>query len=418
MAGNKLLGGIGVALSHPQYRLYFYSNLISTIGRWIYRSSAGWFTWELTGSYEWLGIIAFADIFPLVILAMFAGALSDRIGYMRVIRVTQLFAWILAGALALLILTDTITIWILLGVTILHGCNEAMSTPPRVSIVNALVPQKDLSAAIGLNSAQFNASRVIGPAIGGSLLLFLNAGWVFAIAAVTFIQFYIALFFIRTESGNAGGEGKLSPALIRDMWDGIAYAWNDKGIRFLLALLALTGFLVRPFMELAPGFADKVFDMQSDGMAIILSSVGAGGLIGSLFLARRGDTAGLTTLVTWSVGIQALALILFAATENIWIGTIFLFSVGVSMLVTGVGSQTLIQNTVDSSVRARVMSLFVMLSWGLPALGAWIEGAVAEYFGLQWTVGIGAFLCLLFGLWAVRAGNRLKDQLEYVPDRD
>lgn len=414
MADRSFFGGIGVVLSHSQYRLYFISNLVSTIGRWIYRSSAAWFTWKLTGSYEWLGIIAFADIFPMVVLSMFAGALSDRIGYMRVIRTTQLFALILAALLAVLILGDWIDIWILLAITIAHGCNEAISTPPRVSIVNALVPKKDLSAAIGLNSAQFNASRVVGPAIGGSLLLFLNAGWVFAIAAVTFVQFFIALFFIRTETGNAGGAGKLSTTIIRDMWDGVTYAWRNIGIRFLLFLLALTGFLVRPFMELAPGFADKVFGMQSDGMAIILCSIGAGGLVGALSLARRGKTAGLTKLVTWAVGLQALALIFFTMTNNIFIGAVFLFLVGVSMLVTGVGSQTLIQNNVDASVRARVMSLFVMLSWGLPALGAWIEGALAEYFGLQWTVGIGATLCLLIGFLSVRAVKSLSNELEHI----
>ena len=175
-----------------------------------------------------------------------------------------------------MILGDWIDIWILLAITIAHGCNEAISTPPRVSIVNALVPKKDLSAAIGLNSAQFNASRVVGPAIGGSLLLFLNAGWVFAIAAVTFVQFFIALFFIRTETGNAGGAGKLSTTIIRDMWDGVTYAWSNIGIRFLLFLLALTGFLVRPFMELAPGFADKVFGMQSDGLSFFAPSEPAG----------------------------------------------------------------------------------------------------------------------------------------------
>ena len=109
-----------------------------------------------------------------------------------------------------------------------------------------------------------------------------------------------------------------------------------------------------------------------------------------------------------------MALILFTITNNIFIGAVFLFLVGVSMLVTGVGSQTLIQNTVDASVRARVMSLFVMLSWGLPALGAWIKGALAEYFGLQVTVGIGATLCLLIGFWAVRAGKSLSNELEHT----
>ena len=343
---------------------------------------------------------------------MIAGALSDRIGYMRVIKFTQFFAWVLALILAILILTDLITIWVLLGITILHGCNEAMSTPPRLSIVNALVPKEKLSTAIGLNSAAFNACRVFGPAIGGGLLLFFNAGWVFGIAALTFVQFYVALFFIRTESGNAGGDGKPSFSILKDIGEGVSYAWNMPGIRFLLALLALQGVLLRPFMELAPGFADKVFGMQSDGMAIILSSVGFGGLIGSLFIARRGKIAGLTMLVTWCVGLQSVALMLFVATNYIWLGAVFLFVIGVTMLVSGAGSQTLIQNTVASSVRARVMSLFVMLSWGLPAVGAWIEGMLAEFYGLRWTVGFGAAVCLVLGIWSIRWGKKYRSELE------
>ena len=112
---------------------------------------------------------------------------------MRVIKVTQALAWILAVALAVLILADWINIWILLAITIVHGCNEAISTPPRVSIVNALVPQEDLSAAIALNSAQFNASRVVGPAIGGGLLLASAAGMSFAFGYGVFTMFPIAM---------------------------------------------------------------------------------------------------------------------------------------------------------------------------------------------------------------------------------
>ena len=100
MAKSSFFGGIATALSNPQYRLYWSSNAVSTIGRWVYRTAVGWLTWELTKDPKWLGIVAFADVFPMVVLSIFAGALSDRIGYMKVIKITQLGMCVLGAAFA------------------------------------------------------------------------------------------------------------------------------------------------------------------------------------------------------------------------------------------------------------------------------------------------------------------------------
>jgi predicted MFS family arabinose efflux permease len=410
MSSHALLGGIGRALSNVQFRRYWTSNALSTVGRWIYRTAVMWFIWELTKSTTWLGVVAFADIFPMVVLSVFAGAISDRIGYMRVIKDTQLAIVILTAVFSALIITDLITAELVVALSIIHGSIEAMSTPPRVAVVNALVEKADLSSAIALNSAMFNASRILGPAIAGGLLLVIDVGMVLLLAMITFVQFYIVLLFLRVE--QAGGTGKISMSLITDMWDGILYAWRHSGIRFLLVILTMVGLFVRPFMELAPGFADRVFGLGPDGLASILSSIGIGAMIASLWLARRGRTEGLTRIVTVSLAAQAGAVVLFTTTSNIYIAVVYLLLMGFFMLLTGVGAQTLIQNTVASAVRARVMSLFILLSWGLPALGALIGGWVASYAGLQITIGVAAAIVLIVYVWFHVAAKRLAPGLE------
>jgi len=407
-----LFGGIGRALSHRMYRRYWTGNAVSTVGRWIFRTALAWLVWEITHSAAWLGIVAFAEIFPMVLLSVFAGAVSDRFGPLRLIKAVQLGICITATLFAALVLTGLINIWIVMALAIVYGSLEALSTPPRVAYVHALVPKEDLSAAIALGSAMFNASRVVGPAIAGALLLAIDTGAVFAIAAVTFIQFYIVMFFLTDD--HRGGEGKMSRALLHDMWQGCVYVWNHPGIRFLMTVLTAIGLLIRPFMELLPGFSAEVFGRGSEGFAMLLSSIGAGAMVASLWLAHRGRTEGLTRLVTWALAIQGVALTLFAMTDIIWLAIPCLLVVGFFMLTAGVGSQTLIQNVCESRVRSRVLSLFILLSWGLPAIGALVAGWLSEFFGLQLTIAVGAAATLVIWLWARRAGDRLAVALERV----
>jgi predicted MFS family arabinose efflux permease len=165
-------------------------------------------------------------------------------------------------------------------------------------------------------------------------------------------------------------------------------------------------------MELLPGFAAQVFGRGPEGLAILLSSIGLGAMAASLWLARRGQMEGLTRLISNALVLSGIALILFTVAGHIALAAFFLVWVGVFMLIGGVGSQTLIQNVVEQKVRARVMSLFILISWGLPALGALVEGWIATFFGLQHTIAAGAAITLLVWLWGRPAGRKLAGELE------
>ena len=405
-----MFGGIGRVLSQRDFGIYWASNGVNTVGRWMYRIAVAWLAWELTESTVWLGIVAFAESIPLVIFSVVAGALADRVGYIRITILAQTATAAAAVVFAVLTLLGLITIELVVVFALLIGTLESLTTPARMALVHALVKKDNLAAAIGLTGATFNGSRFVGPAIAGILISVSGSGVVLAVVAATFTQFCIALLMIRVE------EPERSPGpwryIFSDMATGIRYGFTHPGIRFLLIMLGITGLFIRPVIELMPGFAAQVFDSGSDGFAILMSAIGFGAMVSCLWVGMRGRTEGLTGLVTLSLLVQGAALIASTQAGQIWVATICFAVVGFAMLVGGVGSQTLIQNAVASDVRARVMSLFIVISWGLPAFGALAAGWIASYVGMQATIAAGGVLTVVLWLWARPNAARLKADLE------
>ncbi len=167
-----------------------------------------------------------------------------------------------------------------------------------------------------------------------------------------------------------------------------------------MVLLGITGLFIRPVIDLVAGLSAQEFDRGPDGVGILLSTLGFGAMFAGLWLAQRGRNEGLTAFVTHSLLFQALALGAAMLTGHIWVAAGLLGIVGFSMVVAAIGSQSLIQNTVSSDMRARVMSLLIVVSWGLPALGALVEGWLASFLGLPIVIGGGAALTLVLWLWA------------------
>jgi MFS family permease len=407
---RRLFGGIGAALSHPVYRNYWIGTSVAIIGRWMLKVAVGWLTWELTNSTVWLGIVAGAEALPLIILSLIGGAVADKFGYLRIMWVSQLLIGGFTVLFAFLVWTDLITIEGVVVLTAILGSLEAISGPARLSIVNSLVPKKDLSAAIALGSATFNVGRVAGPAIAGALIVIVNNAAVMALAALTFFVLFAILRRTHIEETNSKSTRPLN--LVGDMKESVVYVWNHAGIFYLMLLLGATAFLIRPYIDLAPGISVEMFGQGALGMAILLSSTGAGGLIAGLYLAQRGETRGLTRLVSGSFLGAAIFLILFTISGHIWLAAAALVLVGFFILLGGISSQTLIQNVVDPRVRARVISLYIIISWGVPALGAMVMGWLAGFAGLQITLAGGGVLALFVWLIMVRQGPKLKAQLE------
>ena len=376
----------------------------------MYRTAVGWLAWELTHSPGWLGVIAFADLIPTVLLSILSGAFADRFGFMRIIRLSQIMAITLTLGLAALIFSGHINVISLLVFTMCLGCAESLGQPARMSAVNAMVSKRDLSSAIALGSASFNASRIIGPAIAGALILWVGTGVVILACSLMFLLFYLQVRTIHIVEANSGA--KAPGNLLLDVRSGVSYVLAHRGIRFVMILLAATSFFVRPVIELMPGVSGQIFNAGPTGLALLLGSIGSGALLASLLLARRGEMRGLTRLLVLSTIATGVTLMLAMQFQNIWIASGFLVAMGAFMLSGNVAAQTLVQNSVEPEFRARVMSLFIVFAYGLPALGAVLMGWVASMAGLQPAIGGGALFMVIFWLWALPRREAMGKRLE------
>lgn len=385
MTDARGLGGIGRALRVRNYRIYWLSAVQSLIGTWVQTVATGWLAWQLTESPAWLGAIAFAEMFPTLVVSPVAGALIDRREPRRVLIATQLLFGIQAALLALLTAIGAITAPILLALSFAKGAVLAFNHPARMALVPDLVPRSEISAAIAINSATFHGARFVGPAVAGLVIAGGGLASAFAVNAVTFLVFVAALARIRlAPRPHAAAKGQAG--VIADLADGLGYLRGHEGIRAVLVLLAAVAVALQPYMDLLPGFAADVFRQGSGGLAAMTSATGLGAMAAALWLARRGTTEGLTRVVTTSLLAGVAGLLAFTATDRLGVALPALVVVGFAFVAVGTSAQILIQNTVAIQLRARVMSVYGTIYLGGPALGALFLGWIASGLGLRPTV--------------------------------
>ena len=405
MSQGSTFGGIGRALSSRDFRLYWIGMSASGIGSWAFRTALGWLVWKLTGSTAFLGIAAFAEVLPAFLIAPLAGTLVDRIGSLNASK-WVLIAWSLYSiVLAGLTFAGLINIEILIAMAFLQGVINAFNNPSQLALVAILVPRSELAPAVALQSATVQGSRFIGPAIAGAVIavfesqdqLLTGIGTVFGFNALSFLIFYGALLMVAAT--DTPHEGRWSDGLLNDFVAGLKYTANSYPIRTILLFTIVMAVFLRSVFELFPGFADDVFNRGADGLAWLLSVGGASAMLAALWIARRGNTDGLTKHFAAHLLIGAVVLIAFASTKVFWLAVVLSGVLAFSANVVSISAQTLVQNAVAGAMRARVMSIVGLTFRAVPATGALLIGFLAEIYGLAAPVIGGAVVTIIAALW-------------------
>ena len=397
--------GVLRALSNRNYRIYAQGNVISMVGTWIQRVAVGWLAWELTGSPMWLGLIAFSELLPAVIIGPFAGAIADRFDRLWLFKISQILAMFQSVALFVLTATNTITIEWLLALTIYLGAVYGFAQPVRLALTPSLIRRADVHAAIACNSLLFNLARFFGPALAGIIIVTWDTAPAFAINSLSYCALLYAATLLQPKEDQI--DHKQFGSILSGIKDGIYYAFNQPAIKATLVLFAITAAFGRPFAELLPGFAADVFHRGALGLAWLTSSVGFGAIIGGVYLSQQRDMKRLRQLVVLNTGLFGLALIAMVSTNSFWLGVPATALAGFSMVVCAVGAQSLIQNAVDSAMRGRVLSLYGLVFRAGVAVGSLIIGILAEDFGLPLPVGVGALVCVAAALIARSSARSL-----------
>lgn len=404
-----LLGGLGRPLAIPAYRDYSFGNFVSTVGRWAHRVAVGWLVWELTHSTAWLGIASFADLAPSLIVPLAGGVVADRFGAVPLIRLTVTAGAIFAGILATLSFLDAVNVYVIVTLVALIGIAEAFAGPARISVVYAIVPRDVTSAAIALNTAIFNACRLLGPAIAGPIILASGVSAVFVVNSASYLIFLLTLLRV---SSDRKPKPATSTNMLVEIMEALTAVRADAGVRFMMWLMAISGFLVRPVMEFLPAFATQVFHGGPGTVSTLLSTLGFGAMVAGLWLARRAELRGLTAIIVNAHLGTALAGVLFALIDQLWLAVAMFAAYGFFLPISNIGAQTLVQAVVGGHLRARVMSIYMIISFGMPALGALIEGQLATLFGLRTTLAVGCGLAALWWIWGRGRGKALAGELE------
>jgi predicted MFS family arabinose efflux permease len=408
-------GGVGNAaraLTHRNYRIYAGGNAISLIGIWMQRVSVGWLAWTLTHSGTWLGVMSMAEFFPVVFLSPLAGALADRRDRIGLIRITQIVGSAEAILLAILVYTGAISIWLLLALTLLLGVFNAIAQPARLALIPTLVDRVALSSALAINAIIFNSARFVGPGVAGVVIAKAGVAAAFAVNAGTYLAFLVAMTNLRGLPALPVGAAQ---SVLRASAEAYSYAVRHPGIAPMLALFTVTTIGTRGFVELFPGFADRVFGRGPEGLSVLTSTVGLGAICGGAWLLLRPRIAGLTSIVLGNTLMISLAILAFTATDRFILALPCVFIAGCAMTITGIGAQTLIQAAVEVGMRGRIMALYGMIFRAGPALGAVLMGSLSERFGLRLPLAAGAVISCAVWAWTWARQKRIAETLETEP---
>ncbi|MDH3239769.1 MAG: MFS transporter [Alphaproteobacteria bacterium] len=400
-------------LGQRNFRIYLIGSSISLVGTWVHRIAIGWLTWQLTHSFIWLGAVGAAELAPTVLLGPLAGAIADRFNRQYIAIFSQGLACLQAAALALLVALDLVTPWVLLGLTLVVGVAFSFGTMARLTIFPMLVERTYLPSAIAINAAFFNLARFLGPAFGGAMIAAWGVGIAFALNALTFIAFMIALSRLRIVVREGGENSRRG--LLADVAEGLRYALGHPGIGPVLGVLAGLSVGVKGLPELLPGFVDVVFGRGVEAFAALTAAMGIGAAVAAFWAAGRGRMEGLSVINVASLVGAGLSVAVFAAIGIYWVGLVCMFLAGAFLTVVGTSSQALMQNAVEGAMRGRVMSLYGLLFRGGPALSALISGVLAELIGLQITLVLSAAGAVLTGAILFRRRRTMAESLEGEP---
>lgn len=384
------------ALKHRDFALFWSSALVSSVGTWVQNTTVPFVVYDLTGSKSLLGITAFLNMFPTVLVGPLAGSLADRFPRRKLLIVTQVAQAAVAAALWLVWLLGADSVPMLMILVALGALCSGLNIPAWQSYVTELVPRRDLLNAITLNSAQFNAARAIGPAIAGVVLATLGPAWAFFLNAVSFGFVIVALLFMRTvDVQRERPEGTVR----QQFAEGWAYVRRSREILLCMALVMLVAGLGMPVAQLMPVYAADVFHVGKQGYGLLVSALGIGGIIATPIIGGWGGVVRRSRLVLVSLLLYGVALLGFAHAPLMAVAVGSIAVAGACFLAVISTLNTTVQLLVEERLRGRIMAIYVMTFTAAYPIGSLLQGWVADQVGVRATTTTAALILIGITVW-------------------
>jgi MFS family permease len=385
------------AFESRNYKLFFSGQTVSLIGTWITRVATSWLIYRLTGSLLLLGVVGFCGQIPTLILGPFTGVIVDRVDRHRILVITQVLSMLQSFALAALVFTGAIQVWHILVLQIAQGIINSFDTPARQSFVVEMIEDRaHLPNAIALNSTMVNASRIIGPSVGGLIIAAVGEGWCFFADGVSYLAVIASLIAMRVAKRAMPTK---TTSLRAEFREGFHYVSRFLPVRSALTLLALVSMLGMPYSVLMPAIATKFLHGGAHTLGFLMTASGVGALVGALYLASRKSVLGLGRVMVASAALFGAGLIAFSFSRSLILSLAILTTVGAGMMITMASTNTIVQTIVREELRGRVMAFYSMAFLGTAPLGSLMAGAIAERIGPTNTILAGGIGCIAAAIW-------------------
>ncbi len=385
-----------LALRHPNYRLWFYGQLISLTGTWMQTTAQGYLVYQLTHSAAYLGIVSFANGMPSWIFMLFGGVVADRMSRRQLLIITQSVMMLLAFILVALVVTNTILPWHIVVLSFLLGIANAFDAPTRLAFVSELVDKESLTNAIAINSMMFNGAAIFGPGIAGLVYGWLGASWCFLINGLSFLAVILALLMMKLSKPTRSNSSK---SVFGEAKEGLNYALHHDTIRMVLFNLAFVSFFAGGMVALIPAWAVKVMGGDAKLNGLLLSSRGLGAVLGAMIIATLSHRNIKGKL--WLIGLSTLPITLFLLTFSPWVtlSVLVMLATGISFMLSVNTSNAIVQSLLEEQLRGRVMSIFSLVFFGFMPLGSLVLGSWAEKWGEHSAVFLSGLMLSLLALF-------------------
>ncbi len=379
------------SLSVPNYRRYFAGALTSNIGTWVARIAQDWLVLVIltNNSATALGLVTTIQFMWVPLLSAVTGTVADRFSKRHVMLVTQTTMAVTSAILATLTLLGHIQLWQVYGLAAIQGIAMAFDGPARMTFVSEMVPNRLLMNAVSLNSASFNAGRLVGPAVGGLLIGWFGVGVGLVVNTVSFLAVIAALLTLRADELTPTEKIRVRGALRA----GLSYLGSRKDLQLILAtMFVLTAFGMN-YQVVNALMATQVFGKGAAEYGILGSLVAVGSLSGALLNARRASPR--TAYLLIATGAISVVLLAMAVAPSYWFYAAMLVPVGLCSMTALTTSNSTVQITTEPMMRGRVMALYMALNQGGLPIGAAISGVISDHFGPRYALGLGAIMTAL-----------------------
>ena len=390
MGFNVKVDGNWRSFRHRNYRILFPASTISNIGSWAQRVAQDWLVLELTQSGIYLGIVTAIQFTPFLLFSLHGGAFADRFDKRKLLIGTNALGAFSAITLGTLVMINQVELWHVFALAAVLGISTAIDAPVRQTFAADIVGQDDLPNAVSLNSANFNAGRLVGPALSGLLIAAFGTGPSFLVNGISYL-FAIGALMAMNEKEFFYQERAKSKTNVRE---GLHYALARPDIYVVMMIVFFLGTFGLNFQIFNALMATKEFGKGPAAYGLLGTFVAIGSFSGAIASARL-ERFRKTRFVILAGGAFALAILVLSTLPNYTAYAIFLPICGVTALITMITANSIVQVNSDPAIRGRVMGIYLLIFMGGTPVGSPVIGLMAEVIGIRSTIAACGAICLI-----------------------